>query len=232
MSQSGPEAAPANLSARQAKEAGLLMSGTYGPLGSTSSRSAALASSLASRLQARLASVGSILFKLTWKARVTPARRSISALRASAHRTSGSGFTSWPTPTKGNADGSQMAKGASATGRRPDGSKATVSLNQVASLASWATPSARDWRSNEASEEHHAARLAQIRGKPLNEQAHQLASGPIATGSPASTEKRGQLNPAHSRWLMGLPGEWDACAPTETRSSRRARRRSSERIEK
>ena len=46
----------------------------------------------------------------------------------------------WPTPTKGNADGSQMAKGASTTGRRPDGSKATVSLNQVAQTAGWPTP--------------------------------------------------------------------------------------------
>lgn len=40
----------------------------------------------------------------------------------------------WPTPTVGNATGSQMAKDASPTGRRPDGSKATVSLPQVASF--------------------------------------------------------------------------------------------------
>lgn len=42
------------------------------------------------------------------------------------------GLAGWPTPTKGNAEGSQMAKDASSTGKRPDGTKATVSLNQVA----------------------------------------------------------------------------------------------------
>lgn len=46
----------------------------------------------------------------------------------------GAAIAGWPTPTVGNASGSQMAKDASPTGRRPDGSKATVSLPQVASF--------------------------------------------------------------------------------------------------
>ena len=50
---SGPDHALASLSAAQASEKGLLTSGTYGHTGSTSSRSAALATSLESRLRAK-----------------------------------------------------------------------------------------------------------------------------------------------------------------------------------
>jgi hypothetical protein len=95
---SGPAPAHASLSARQAKALGLMTSGTCGPLSTGSSNSAVLQSSLASRLHPRTASLGSTLYRLTWKRRAMPSGRSIPALRASARRISDSGSTGWPTP--------------------------------------------------------------------------------------------------------------------------------------
>lgn len=98
INQCGQDLAPANLSARQAKEQGLMMSGIYGLIGTGSSASASLQSSLANRLQARTASTGSTLYKLTWKESTTPLGQRICALRASGRRTSDNGCFSYPTP--------------------------------------------------------------------------------------------------------------------------------------
>jgi hypothetical protein len=135
--QMGLSSITASLSARQAKEAGLLTSGTYGPRSTGSLSSAALASCLANRLRQRTDLLGSTLFNLTWKERVTPAQRSIFALRASARRTSGSGCigSHWITPqthdttTRGNT----MA----------DHHYSPHDLSNQVALASWPTPTSK-----------------------------------------------------------------------------------------
>lgn len=102
----GQALAPANLSARQAREMGLLTSGIYGRHGFTSLRSANLASSLGSKLSAQFPKAGSTLFTMTWRHAATPSGRSVFRLVASGRNTAATGFGSWPTPTKTQAGGS------------------------------------------------------------------------------------------------------------------------------
>ena len=247
---SGLEAVPANHSPQQEKQQEPTTSVTSGRCGSTSSASASLASSLVSRLKQQLTTDGSILFKMTWKEKVTPSGRSVSLLRASVPRTSGRGYGSWPTPTSApvgnNVD--LMCSG--------DGRKTPNKLGWAAALASWPTPTQTD-AIRSPSENfttpnitlNHAAVLAgwvtpttregkdspgmattgkdgRSRLDQLPRQAQLLDFGETPSGSPARTENRGQLNPQFSRWLMGYPDEWGNSAPTATPSSRKSARKS------
>ena len=95
-----PVCAPAPVSRfpLRVKEEDSLTNDTCGLRSTSLLESARLTSSLANRLRQKTDLLGSTLFRLTWKERVTPSGRRIPALRASGRRTSGSDFTSWPTP--------------------------------------------------------------------------------------------------------------------------------------
>ena len=133
---SGPDPAPAPRSRSRGNKKGLETLGTFGRSGFGSSASAGLTASLVSKLARRTR--GSILYSLTWKATVTPSGRLIFRLRASAGRTSVSDFIGWPTATTPSG-GQSERPGTTATGQRSDGSKGTVTLKHVASLAGWPT---------------------------------------------------------------------------------------------
>jgi hypothetical protein len=96
----------------------------------------------------------------------------------------------------------------------------------------WPTPVGND---DNKSVEAHLAMKARMGGNRTAITSLQVISqlagwpsphGKTAFGSPASTAKRGALNPAFSRWLMGYPAAWDDCAATAMPSSRKSRRSS------
>lgn len=246
----GPDHVLANLSARQAKDLGFLTSGIYGLRGTGSSASADLQSSLESRLRARLSSLGSTLYTLTWKRWTTPSGVSRSRLRASAPRTSAIARTGWPTPTtRDHKDGAECANvplnallgrvawltgwmtPTAATGGKDRGSSAGNDLRNQSKLAGWPTPVKNDSsntrnatanRSPDAKKGHAGTTLVDAATllENLDRPARLTASGEMLTGCSAGMESGGQLNPAHSRWLMGLPVAWDECAPIKNASPR------------
>ena len=201
----GQAPAPASPSASPASGGAMRMSGTSGQNSGVSSRSAALQSSLASRLRARMDVNGSPEYALTWRRWDMPSGPAIFALLASARRTSGNGCIGWQTPTAMNI-GARLDPEKRRLYRESIGrtSLAPGSLAEQVCLyvIGWATPAARDWRSEKSSEAHQAKRLAERRGKALSVEATWCNAGMAG----------GALNPSFSAWLMGYPPEWCLCA--------------------
>ena len=318
-SPAGPEAPPVSRSALPESNSGSLTSDTLPPLLCASLRSAALQSSLASRLQQQLENTGSMIYSLNWKQKATPAQRQYCQRVASVPRIKEIAFSlarhSWTTPAASdnsrggsgiteNMTGSSLPQLAKmAAWPSPLAQNGTVNaytdcekiirrkeagrqqnLQDVVVLAAWPTPTANDckgsgktvirrdgkdrtfdrldyateqglapWPTVTTTDNNQvlgqgAARSQAKRGTTLGGASrlaswatptaamkirsakfianrapapHEMRYGPVRitasghtlTGSAAGMGSSGQLNPAHSRWLMGFPEAWDAASP-------------------
>lgn len=135
-------------------------------------------------------------------------------------------ISNWP--TTGCSDDRYACPTHALTWYRDNGTKKQKRLQDVTALASWPTTSARDGKGG-----YQGGR---IRNGKLSLDALDVvaqlatpdwpmritAGGMVLTGSYAGMDVSGQLNPEHSRWLMGYPGVWgyskDMVTPSYLRS--------------
>lgn len=133
----------------------------------------------------------------------------------------------WGTPTASEPGGTgdqYLARSQGKTGN----TYPSMLTHQVA-MAGWPTPNTMDVVDRKAIRPSRTATgrtsgyltedILHLKDNPQS--ARLTATGEMLTGSTAGMAAGGQLNPAMSRWLMGLPAVWDECAPATSKKSRR-----------
>ena len=126
-------------------------------------------------------------------------------------------LSGWPTPVVNDATGSKYAYS------QGNHDKPVLKLPGAVDLSGWPTPTVGNAMGSQSSEgmsstgmtpdgRKNAVSLNHV-ASFANGPARLTASGELLTGSYAGMDAGGQLNPAHSRWLMGLPPVWDHAAP-------------------
>jgi hypothetical protein len=162
------------------------------------------------RLRERLAMIGSAECALIWKAKAMPSGRLKSRLVPATRHTNGpaTGGSLWTTVSATDAAGrsNRYAQG---------GNPLTMQMTQ----AWWATPMAREWRSDHG-------KLYGTKGGSIARQMLE-ASGWKPPGSGAPTGKHGAPNPIFACWLMGWPEELTSGVLQAIALFRKSRRKSS-----
>ena len=151
---------------------------------------------------------------LTWKRKATKSNRSLFQLAVSMHRTDEIESGLWPTPREGSEEGYK-------TRAARKGHKIAISYleSRVDYLENYAK---KMWPTPRASEYKDTGPVGS------KSHSHMDARDYLCAKAKDPNKPSGCLNPLWTEWLMGYPIGWTELKDSETPSSRRSRRKSSE----